>query len=123
MNRAYTPFDIIWTKNVINSDTGEAYMDLSSAEFILHFPTNHKGNVLKPNTGEVIAIHQNINGQKVFTHLVLSVDNIRIEENRARFTYGRRVKLTAITDILNAIPISNTKWRDVSFQGISQGNS
>lgn len=123
MNRSYTPFDIIWAKNVTNSDTGQAYMDLQDEEFTLHFPTHHKGNVLSPKIGEIIAIHQNINGQKVFTHLVSPVDNIRREENREHFKYGRRVKLIAKTDVLNVIPVSTTLWKNVNFQGISQGNA
>ena len=123
MNRPYTPFDIIWAKNVTNSDIGQAYMDLTSEEFTLHFPTHHKGNVLSPKVGELIAIHQNINGQKVFTHLVSPVDNIRLEENRENFNYGRKVKIIAKTDLENAIPVSTTLWDKVNFQGISQGNA
>lgn len=123
MNRPYTPFDIIWAKNVTNSETGQAYMDLTDEEFILHFPNRHKGNVLSPQIGEIIAIHQNINGQKVFTHLVSPTDNIRHEENRETFKYGRKVKLIAQTNSLNAIPVSTTLWDNVNFQGISQGNA
>jgi len=123
MTRPYTPFDIIWAKNVTNSDIGQAYMDLTSEEFTLHFPTHHKGNVLSPKIGEIIVIHQNINGQKVFTHLVSPIDNIRLEENRQNFKYGRRVKVIAKTDIANAIPVSSTIWEKVNFQGISQGNA
>lgn len=123
MNRPYTPFDIIWVKNVTNSEIGQAYMDLTNEEFTLHFPNHHKGNVLSPRIGEIIAIHQNINGQKVFTHLVSPIDNIRLEENRENHKYGRRVKLIAKTDVLNAIPVSTTLWKDVNFQGISQGNA
>jgi 5-methylcytosine-specific restriction enzyme A len=123
MNRPYTPLDIIWTKNVTNSDTGQAYMDLTDEEFTLHFPNHHKGNVLKPKIGEIIAIHQNINGQKVFTHLVSPIDDIRREENIENYKYGRRVKLIAKTDTLNAISVSTTLWDNVNFQGISQGNA
>lgn len=123
MNRPYTPFDIIWAKNVTNSDTGQAYMDLTDEEFTLHFPNHHKGNVLSPKIGEIIAIHQNINGQKVFTHLVSPIDNIRREENRENFKYGRKVKVIAKTDALNVIPVSTTLWDNVNFQGISQGNA
>lgn len=123
MNRPYTPFDIIWAKNVTNSDTGQAYMNLESEEFTLHFPTQHYGNVLSPKIGEIIAIHQNINGQKVFTHLVSPVDNVRIEENRENFKYGRKVKIIAKVDLANAIPVSLTLWNNVNFQGICQGNA
>ena len=123
MNRLYTPFDIIWAKNLTDSDTGQAYMDLNSEEFTLHFPNHHKGNVLRPKIGEIIAIHQNINGQKVFTHLVSPKENFIIEESRENFKYGRKVKVIAKTDVLNAIPISTTLWDKVNFQGISQGNA
>jgi hypothetical protein len=123
MNRQFTPFDIIWTKNVTNTDTGTAYMDLVDNEFVLHFPTHHKGNVTKPKIGEIILIHQNINGQKVFTHLVTPVDNIRREENREKYKYGRMVKVIAKTPINSLIPVSTTLWNKVNFQGISQGNA
>ncbi|WP_426095156.1 HNH endonuclease [Flavobacterium sp. DSR2-3-3] len=124
MNRFYTPFDIIWAKNVTNSEVGNAYMELEcEEEFPLHFPNHHKGNVLSPKIGEIIAIHQNINGQKCFTHLVAPIDNILIEENRENFKYGRKVKVIAKTEILTAIPVSITLWKKVNFQGISQGNA
>lgn len=123
MNRPFTPFDIIWIKNVTNSTTGQAYMDLSSEEFILHFPTHHKGNVLSPKIGEIIAIHQNINNRKVFTHLVSPIDDILVEENRENHKFGRRVKLIAKTDVSNAVQVSLTLWKEVKFQGISQGNA
>ncbi len=122
MNRPYTPFDIIWVKNVTNSETGQAYMDLSSEEFTLHFPNRHKENILSPKVGELILIHQNINRQKVFTHLVSPVDNVRIEENRENFKYGRKVKIIAKAKAHNAIPVSTTLWNKVNFRGISQGN-
>lgn len=124
MNRFYTPFDIIWAKNVTNSEVGHAYMGLEcEKEFSLHFPNHHKGNVLSPKIGEIIAIHQNINGKKCFTHLVAPIDNILIEENRENFKFGRKVKVIAKTEILTAIPVSSTLWEKVNFQGISQGNA
>ncbi|GEM50801.1 hypothetical protein EB1_05910 [Empedobacter brevis NBRC 14943 = ATCC 43319] len=123
MNRPYTPFDIIWAKNITNSDIGQAYIDLEDEEFTLHFPTHHKGNVLSPKIGEIILLHQNINKKKVFTHLVTPIDNIRREEDRENYKYGRKVKLIAKTDASNAIPVSSTFWSNVNFQGISQGNA
>lgn len=124
MNRPYTPFDIIWAKNVTNSEIGHAYMGFEcEEEFTLHFPNHHKGNVLSPKIGEIIAIHQNISGQKCFTHLVAPIDNILIEENREDFKYGRKVKVIAKTGILTPIPVSITLWKKVNFQGISQGNA
>jgi 5-methylcytosine-specific restriction protein A len=123
MNRPYTPFDIIWIKNISNRDVGHAYMQLNQDEFTLHFPSHHKGNVLSPKIGELILLHQNINGQKVFTHLVAPVDDIRIEEDRENYRYGRRVQIIAKTDIDTAIPISSTLWNEINFRGISQGNA
>jgi len=122
MNRHYTPFDIIWAKNVTNSEIGYAYMDLTGEDFILHFPTHHKGNVLSPKAGEIILLHQNINGQKVFTHLVSPIDNIRHEENRDNFKYGRKVRVIAKTD-MSSIPVSSTLCSKISFKGISHGNA
>lgn len=45
--RELTPFDIIWIKNITNSEDGTAYMDVD-LEFVLHFPNKHYGNILKP---------------------------------------------------------------------------
>lgn len=123
MNRPYSPLDIIWIKNVNDSETGRAYMDLTSDEFILHFPTHHRGNVLSPKIGEIILLYQNINNKSVFTHLVTPIDNVITEHEQENFRYGRKVKIIAKTEIENAIPISTTFWNDVNFQGISQGNA
>jgi 5-methylcytosine-specific restriction enzyme A len=123
MDKQFTPFDIIWIKNVTNTDTGTAYMDLVDDEFVLHFPNHHKGNILKPKIGEIILIHQNINGKKVFTHLVSPIDNILREENRDDYKFGRMVKVIAKTPISNLLPVSTTLWDNVNFQGISQGNA
>lgn len=123
MNRPYSPLDIIWIKNVNDSETGRAYMDLTSDEFILHFPTHHMGNVLSPKIGEIIILYQNINRNRVFTHLVTPVDNARTENEQENFRYGRKVKIIAKTDIENAIQVTSTLWNDVNFQGISQGNA
>ena len=118
MNRLYTPFDIIWIKNVSNSETGSAYMDIESEEFVLHFPDHHKGNVLSPKIDEIILLHQNINNQKMFTHLVTPIDNIILEENRERHRYGRKVRIIAKTELTNSVPVSSTLWERVNFQGI-----
>ncbi len=98
-------------------------MDLENKEFTLHFPNHHKGNVLSPKIGEIIVIHQNINGQKVFTHLVTPVDNTRLEGNRENYKYGRKVRIISKVDLQNIIPVSTTLWNNVNFQGISQGNA
>jgi hypothetical protein len=123
MNRIYTPFDIVWTKNVSNNEAGSAYMDIESEDFVLHFPTRHRGNVLSPKIDEIILIHQNIGGQKVFTHLVTPIDDILREENRADHRFGRKVKIIAKADLSNPIPVSSTLWNRINFQGISNGNA
>ncbi len=90
--REFTPFDIIWIKNITNSEYGSAYMNVEP-EFTLHFPNHHYGNILKPQKGEIILLHQNIKGRKVFTHLVTPVkDKIEEEGDRSNFRYGRKVK-------------------------------
>ena len=75
MNRPFTPFDIIWIKNV-TSKTGQAYMNLPSDNFVLHFPTTHKTNAGSPLVGEIILVYQKINGKNVFTHLVTEKQKI-----------------------------------------------
>lgn len=121
--RELTPFDIIWIKNITNEEHGSAYMDVGS-EYTLHFPNHHHGNILKPQKGEIILLHQNINGCKVFTHLVTPVkDKIEEEGDRANFRYGRKVKVIAHTPIEDLIFVSDSLWNRVNFQGISQGNA
>lgn len=121
--RELTPFDIIWIKNITNGEDGSAYMDVGS-EFILHFPNKHRGNILKPQKGEIILLHQNINDRKVFTHLVTPVnDKIEEEGDRTNFRYGRKVKVIAHTPIDHLISVSDSLWNRVNFQGISQGNA
>ncbi|WP_158582138.1 HNH endonuclease [Parabacteroides sp. AF48-14] len=121
--RELTPFDIIWIKNITNSEYGSAYMNVDS-EFVLHFPNRHCGNILKPQKGEIILLYQNINGHKVFTHLVTPVkDKIEEEGDRANFRYGRKVRVIAHTPIDDLIFVSDSLWSRVNFQGISQGNA
>jgi 5-methylcytosine-specific restriction endonuclease McrA len=122
MNRHFTAFDIKWIKNVSNTDVGSAYMDMVDND-ILRFPTNHKGNVMSPRIGEIILLHQNIKGQKVFTHLVTPTDT-KIDENGSeQYKFGRKVKVIAKTPIDKLIPVYTTLWNIVNFQGISQGNA
>lgn len=124
MNNLFTPSSIIWIKNVTNNETGRAYMELSNNEFVLHFPTHHKSNVTVPDINDIILIFQTIDNVRVFTHLVTPIDSKLIDENiRSRYRYGRRVKVIAKTTIQEVIPTSNTLWKNVNFQGISQGNA
>ncbi len=121
--RELTPFDIIWIKNITNSEDGTAYMDVD-LEFVLHFPNKHYGNILKPQKGEIILLYQNIKGRKALTHLVTPInDKIEEEGNRTYFRYGRKVRVIAHTPIDDLIFVSNSLWNRVNFQGISQGNA
>lgn len=120
----YTPGDIKWIKNVSNTETGQAYLNIVESEFVLHFPTKHKGNVLSPVVGEIIVLYQNINYTAVFTHLVTPVDNELITDlSRSDYRYGRKVQIIAMAKINTAINIKDTLWKRVKFNGISQGNA
>jgi 5-methylcytosine-specific restriction enzyme A len=120
----FTPADIVWIKNVNNKEKGRAYMDLSDDEFILHFPNHHKGNILSPQIGEIILLRQRINDIAVFTHLVTPIDNETFDDNeRPDYRYGRRVRLIANTPIDKLIEVASTKWENINFSGISQGNA
>ena len=77
MNEFYTPYDIVWIKNVTNKETGVAYMN-EPDDFILHISNQFKNEILKPKVGEIILLYQNIRGKgKAFTHLVIPVNNIK----------------------------------------------
>ena len=121
--RVYTPADILWFKNVTNSIDGQAYMEQIEGEFILHFPTHHKGNVLRPAVGELILIYQKINGIPAFTHLVTPIDYKLHDETRPNFRYGRKVRIIAKTDRNSFIPVSTTLWSQLKLSGVTQGNA
>jgi len=124
MNRPFTPFDIIWIKNVTNSTAGQAYMDLPSDNFLLHFPTKHERNAGSPYVGEIILLFQNINYQRVFTHLVSPTDeDVNPDYNQPNYMYGRKVNVIAATPSAELIPVETTLWDSVNFQGISMGNA
>jgi len=124
MKILYTPSDILWIKNVTNKEGGQAYMNLSSNNFILHFPNKHSTkNIFKPDVDDIILIRQKINGIPAFTHLVTPIDNERVDDNRTLFRFGRRVKVIAKTDLTNFIPVSSTLWKRVKFSGISWGDA
>ncbi len=124
MTRPYTPFDIIWAKNVTNKETRRAYMDVEEP-FILDFPTKYKGNVLSPRIGELIILHQNINisNDKAFTHLVTPIDNTLHEGSDERYRYGRRVKIIAKVEKNDDILVENTLWKGANFQGKCYGSA
>ena len=120
----YTPADILWIKNVTNTLIGEAYLSLTANSFILHFPTHHKGNVLKASIDELILIYQRVHGTQAFTHLVTPIDDVLIvDEDRPNFRYGRRVKIVAKTPADSLITVKSTAWALLNFSGFSQGNA
>ena len=122
--KIFTPNDIIWFKNVSNTLDGEAYLSEIKNEFILHFPTKHKGNVLSPAINELILIYQKVHGIKSFTHLVTPIDNILDDSGeRPEYKFGRRVKVIAQTPINNIIEVASTEWKNIHLSGVSQGNA
>ncbi len=124
MKSIFSPFDIIWIKNVTDSSEGQTYMNCPAGSFVLHFPDRHKYNCASPKAGEVILIYQKINHQNVFTHLVTPIDNNMVaDEVKTYFKYGRHVQIIAFTPIPDLIHVSSTLWKNVNFQGISQGNA
>ncbi|RYZ22520.1 MAG: hypothetical protein EOO16_08845 [Chitinophagaceae bacterium] len=124
MNRIFTPFDIVWIKNVSNTSAGQAYLNLPVNEFLLHFPNRHQTNASSPAAGEIILLYQTVNNQRVFTHLVTPIDEIVHEDNtRQDYRFGRNVRIIAATPATNLIPVATTQWERVNFQGISQGNA
>lgn len=99
-------------KNISHKDNEElgttAYLNLDSKDFVLHFPDNKKGNILKTNTDEIIILYQKINGARYFTHLVQPIENEIIEENsRTNFRFGRLVRVIAYTGEQDKIPFEN----------------
>jgi len=120
----HTPGDILWIKNITNNIDGQAYLDTVNDNFVVHFPTKHKSNVLSPHVGEIILLYQNINNIKYFTHLVTPIDNILVDDNlRLNYRYGRNVKIIAKTNLGTAIQVSQTLWDRLNFSGFSQGNA
>lgn len=122
--RQFTPIDIIWIKNVTNKEKGQAYMDLSSDKFVLHFPTIHKTNASSPKVGEIIILRQKIDNIAYFTHLVTPSDNkLVINDERPEYRYGRNVQLIAKTPLENLIQISSTRWEGINLAPVSNGNA
>lgn len=122
---AYTPSDIKWIKNITDSDSGRAYMDEDHGTFTLHFPNQHKGNILSPLVGDLIILYQNIDDRRVFTHLVSPIDNDRKGPrlDRSDYLYGREVKVIAFVPENELVDIRYSEWNNVSFQGVSQGSA
>jgi 5-methylcytosine-specific restriction protein A len=122
--KIFTPTDIVWFKNVTNTEIGEAYLNEINNPFVIHFPTKHKTNVLSPAVNEIILVYQKVNGVPAFTHLVSPVDyQLVTDDTRSDYRYGRRVKIIAKTNSNNFIPVSSTLWERINFSGITQGNA
>ena len=123
MSKQFKPSDIIWIKNV-NTPTEDAYLNLPTDNFKLYFPDQFKANASRVEKGEIILLHQNINKQKVFTHLVTPVDTApaKLDFSRPKQRAYINVKIVAITPLSDLILVSTTLWRNVKFQGIGQGN-
>lgn len=99
-------------------------MEWHTNNFVLHFPNQHRTNASSPKVGEIILIYQNINGQKIFSHLVTPVDSVEVDDDtRQEYRYGRNVQIVATTSLKHLIPVNSTRWNKVNFQGIGQGNA
>lgn len=121
--KVYTPLDIKWIKHVTNTEGGTAYMELEDDVFTLHFPGVKIGNIQRPEKGEIILLYQKINNEPCFTHLVTPINDEIVDEGvRPNYRYGRRVKVLALVDMDNLIPLQSTSWSQVNFRGIAQGN-
>src|SRR5690606_14690623 len=89
--KIFTPEDIVWIKNVTNTDTGEAYLELKGNVFVLNFPNKHRKNVSRPEIGDIILLRQKVNGISAFTHLVSPIDDGEFDEDvRSKYRFGRR---------------------------------
>lgn len=120
----YTPLNIVWIKNVTNSEVQQAYLDITDDNFILNFPTKHKQNVLSPAIGELILVYQKVNGVAAFTHLVTPIDdNLDDKGIRPEYLYGRNVRVIARATADDFIPVASTMWAGINFAGFSQGNA
>ena len=124
MSKLFQSNDIIWIKNV-NTPSEDAYLNLPTDNFKLYFPDQFKSNASQVKEGEIILLHQNINGQKVFTHLVTPVDAAPAEFDYTRKKHRayRTVKIVGVTPSSDVIAVSSTLWMNVRFQGIGQGNA
>lgn len=122
--KLFSPSDIIWIKNITNTDTGEAYLNLNGNTFVLNFPTKHRKNVSSPQIGDIILLRQKINGISAFTHLVSPIDEGEFDEDvRPKYRFGRRVKVIAKTGKENFILVADTLWKNIPLGGVSGGNA
>ncbi|OYU80444.1 MAG: hypothetical protein CFE23_09310 [Flavobacterium sp. BFFFF1] len=124
VSKIFTPSDIVWIKNVTNTESGEAYLNFDGNEFVLNFPTKHRTNLSSPKIGDLILLYQKVKGIPVFSHLVSPIDIDEVDENvRADYRYGRRVKIVAKTNHISLIEVSTTLLGRLNFAGFTQGNA
>jgi len=95
-------------KNVTNAeqaDGGSAYLDLTTREFVLHWPNRFQGNILSAGVNEILAIYQTLHNTRYYTHLVQPLDEEQVEHVVApNFRFGRRVKVIAYAGHDGKIP-------------------
>lgn len=121
MNILFTPFDIIWIKNVNAESKGQAYLNKDDI-FDLHFPNNHETQAKKPKPNEIILLYQKSQRKFIFTHLVTPIDDKINNDSSNNYNNYRKVKVIAKVHNANDILRDNTKWKTVNFRGICNGN-
>lgn len=113
-------------KNVTNSETGKAYLNLVQKEFVLHYPTRRKNGILETREDELIVLFQRAHksSPRYLTHVVRPIDNILIDSGkRDNFRFGRRVELIAYTGIQNKIPFQSALLSALDFRNRAWGNA
>jgi 5-methylcytosine-specific restriction protein A len=121
----FAPADIVWFKNVTNRIEGEAYMNIKTETFVLHFPNIHaeNGNIKLAKQNELIIISQVIEGVRCLTHLVTPIDDIVVHDNsRTDYKYGRNVRIITFAPFEFGIKVEESIWNDIKYPGITQGN-
>ena len=101
--------DLKWVKNVKrNHGDGWAYDNVRIGDYFnLHWSKKFKGNVLKPNTNDLILLFQSLNNPKntFLTHIVTPVDQVVIEDdNNPTHPYARLVCAVAVANPISSIP-------------------
>lgn len=119
-----TPLNITRVKSITNKGSETAYLNLKEDEFLLHWPDQRRGNVLQATQNEIIALYQKIDVTKYFTHLVVPIDSIEINEGKIiNYRFGRRVKVLACTGEENAIRFDQTKLSEIDFRNRGWGSA
>jgi len=113
-------------KNITNSETGKAYLNLENKEFILHYPDKLKKGILESKSDELIVLYQRTskNKPRFLTHLVRPIDSELIEENqRENFKFGRLVEVIAYTGEEDKIPFEDSLLSKLDFRNRAWGNA